>query len=208
LGRWLDLAFYQRILDTPLQRVDGYEQVLPAKWRVCGQEVVNSLDPLPKRRYIRDSRRRARRFEVASARDVVDQALDAFNAHDAERIRALYAEDAVFTAPGEVELKGPDAITEYAMSWLRAFPDARISVQLTLEDGSSVAERITFEGTHTDTLAGPDGDIPATHRRLSGRGLEVFRIEGGKIAEEHLYFDQVQVLTQLGLMPAPAMATS
>ena len=28
------------------------------------------------------------------------------------------------------------------------------------------------------------------------------------VAEEHLYFDQVQVLTQLGLMPEPAAATA
>jgi hypothetical protein len=32
----------------------------------------------------------------------------------------------------------------------------------------------------------------------------MFRVSGGKIVEEHLYFDQVQVLTQLGLMPEPA----
>jgi hypothetical protein len=47
-------------------------------------------------------------------------------------------------------------------------------------------------------------DIPATNRSLSGRGLQMFRVSGGKIVEEHLYFDQVQVLTQLGLMPEPA----
>jgi ketosteroid isomerase-like protein len=32
----------------------------------------------------------------------------------------------------------------------------------------------------------------------------MFRVRDGKIVEEHLYFDQVQVLTQLGLMPEPA----
>ncbi len=71
--------------------------------------------------------------------------------------------------------------------------------------GNSAAEQFTFEGTHTDTLVGPEGDIPATNRRLVGRGAEVFRIEGGKIVE-HLYFDQVQVMTQLGLMPETATA--
>ena len=43
-----------------------------------------------------------------------------------------------------------------------------------------------------------------TDRRELRRGSELVRVEGGKIAEEHLYYDQVQVLTQLGLIPAPA----
>jgi predicted ester cyclase len=65
-------------------------------------------------------------------------------------------------------------------------------------------QRFTFNGTHQDTLSGPGGDIPATNRPLSGRGLQMFRVRDGKIVEEHLHFDQVQMLTQLGLMPEAA----
>jgi ketosteroid isomerase-like protein len=64
--------------------------------------------------------------------------------------------------------------------------------------------QITFTGTHTDTLSGPEGDISATNRPVTGRASQLFRVEGGKIVEEHLYYDQVQLLTQLGLMPEPA----
>jgi hypothetical protein len=39
---------------------------------------------------------------------------------------------------------------------------------------------------------------------VSGRGSEFIRAEGGKVVEEHLYFDQVQIMTQLGLMPEAA----
>ena len=34
----------------------------------------------------------------------------------------------------------------------------------------------------------------------------MFRVRDGKIVEEHLYYDQVQVLTQLGLMPEAVTA--
>ena len=47
------------------------------------------------------------------------------NAHDEKRLRATYADDAVLEAPGPLRLKGRGA-TEYAMVWLRAFPDARM----------------------------------------------------------------------------------
>jgi hypothetical protein len=33
-------------------------------------------------------------------------------------------------------------------------------------------------------------------------------VDGGKIAEVRLYFDQVDVLTQLGIMPAMVGATA
>jgi steroid delta-isomerase-like uncharacterized protein len=141
---------------------------------------------------------------MGETRDVVARATEAFNAHDEGQIRAQYADNVAFTAPGDVRLEGPDAVTEYAMSWLRAFPDAKLTVHDTLEDGKSAAVQFTFEGTHTETLAGPEGDIPATNRHLTGRGSEFVRVEGGRIVEEHLYFDQVQVMTQLGLMPEAA----
>ena len=143
---------------------------------------------------------------MATAEQVAAMATEAFNAHDEERIRSFYADDAVFEAPGDVRLEGPAAITEYAMAWLRAFPDARITVQNKVASGEWVVNEFTFEGTHKETLAGPGGEIPATNRTLVGRGIEAIRVEADKIVEDHLYFDQVQVLTQLGLMPEPAVA--
>ena len=68
------------------------------------------------------------------------------------------------------------------------------------------AEALAAFNAHDETLSGPAGDIPATHRRLEGRGAQILRVSGGKIVEEYLYFDQVQVLAQLGLMPEPAAA--
>lgn len=142
------------------------------------------------------------------AQRVASEARAAFNAHDEPRIRESYAEDVVFEAPGEVHLEGRDAAVEYAMSWLRAFPDGRITVNNEVVAGDWVVQEFTFSGTHDDTLVGAEGEIPATHRRLSGRGVEVIQVRDGKVVADRLYFDQVQVLTQLGLMPEPAQATA
>jgi SnoaL-like polyketide cyclase len=65
----------------------------------------------------------------------------------------------------------------------------------------------TFTGSHDGgTLASPAGEIPATHKTLNGRRVQIFRVEGETVADTRLYFDQVQVMTQLGLMPEPATA--
>lgn len=139
---------------------------------------------------------------MADARAVAAQFVEAFNAHDESRIRALNGTNSVTQAPGDVRVEGTEATTAYAMGWLNAFPDARITVHDELVDGDWVAQRFTFEGTHEATLPSPAGDVPATHRRLTGRGAQLLRVEGDHVAETHLYFDQVQVMTQLGLMPA------
>ena len=130
----------------------------------------------------------------------------AFNDHDESRIRELNAENAVVEAPGDVHVEGREAATQYAMAWLNAFPDARLNVKNELVSGDWVVQEFTFEGTHEGTLSGPAGEIPATHRRLNGRGVQIFQVEGDAVVDTRLYFDQVQVLTQLGVMPEPAQA--
>lgn len=137
---------------------------------------------------------------------VSDAYTAAFNAHDEEQLRSLWGDGTIFTAPGDVRLQGSDPIAEYAMGWLHAFPDARITIENELISGNWVVQQFRFEGTHTETLVGPGGEIPATGRKVSGRGAEIIRIDDDTIVEDHLYFDQVQLLTQLGLMPEPAAA--
>ena len=143
---------------------------------------------------------------MADAQQVGADFVAAFNDHDESRIRELNAENAVIEAPGDVHVEGREATTQYAMAWLNAFPDARLNVKNEFASGDWVVQEFTFEGTHEGTLSGPAGDIPATHRRLNGRGVQIFRVEGDAVVDTRLYFDQVQVMTQLGLMPEPAPA--
>jgi predicted ester cyclase len=144
---------------------------------------------------------------MASAQEVGAQFVEAFNAHDEERIRELSAENEVFEGPG-VQLEGRDATTAYAMSWLHAFEDGRLEVHNELVVGDWVVQEFVFAGTHTGTLSGPAGDIPATNRQLRGHGTQILRVENGVVVDTRLYFDQVDVMTQLGLMPEAAPATA
>ena len=94
------------------------------------------------------------------------------------------------------------------MSWLNAFGDARITVHDELVAGDWVVQEFVFEGTQTAPLQTPAGEIPATNRQLRGRAAQILRIEGDAVVDTRLYYDQVQLMTQLGLMPEPAAATS
>ncbi len=137
---------------------------------------------------------------------VAEAFVDAFNRHDEAAIRDFNADDGVLEAPGGVHLEGREATTQYGMTWLRAFPDARITVRNQIAAGDTVVQEFTFEGEQRGTLSGPAGDIPPTNRHVTGRGVQIVRVRDGEVFDTRLYFDQVEVLTQLGIMSEPAAA--
>jgi len=131
---------------------------------------------------------------------------DAFNAHDEAAIKSFTAPTAKLTAPGDIRLEGKEAVAGYAINWLRAVPDARIMVRSEYVSGPWTIQEYTFEGTHRATLSSPMGDIPATNKKIVGHGVQIARFENDLVVDVRLYFDMVEVLTQLGLMPVPARA--
>ena len=141
---------------------------------------------------------------MADAAEVGRRSVQAFNDHDEQAVRDSYADNAVLEAPGDVRIENGDEAAQYATMWMRGFPDAKLEVKKEVAAGDYVVYEFTFEGTHDGPLVSPDGEIPATGRRVQGRGVQVFRVQDDKIVEDRLYFDQVQVFSQLGLMPEPA----
>lgn len=59
-------------------------------------------------------------------------------------------------------------------------------------------------GTHTGEFQG----LPPTMRRFTMRGVTIERIEGDGIAEVWVYRDELGLLRQLGVLPAPSPASA
>jgi predicted ester cyclase len=141
--------------------------------------------------------------------DVKDSAarfIKAFNAHDEDAMRVLTHPNATFVAPGDVHLRGVES-TGYAIKWLKACPDGKLTVKNELISGEWVVQEVIFEGTNQNPMDGPVGTIPATGRRLAVKAALITRYESDLALETRIYFDQVDVLTQLGVMPVLATAT-
>jgi predicted ester cyclase len=58
-----------------------------------------------------------------------------------------------------------------------------------------------FTGTHTGVMRTPAGEVPPTGRRVKFGWMALYEFAGDELASEHLYFDQAELLGQLGLMP-------
>ncbi|HEY3084185.1 MAG TPA: ester cyclase [Candidatus Dormibacteraeota bacterium] len=141
---------------------------------------------------------------MPDVKDTTDRFVTAFNAHDERALLALHADDIKFSAPGGFKAANAKDATAYAMTWLKAFPDGKMSVRSEITCDPWVVQEIVMEGKHTAPLESPTGSIAPTYKKVVGYGVQMLRVENGKIAEARIYFDQLDQLTQLGLIPAPA----
>jgi len=80
-----------------------------------------------------------------------------------------------------------------------AFPDYRFIVEDLIGDGDKVVARVTVTGTHRGEMMG----LAPTHKRVQTNGIEVFRLEDGKLAEHWATVDALGMLRQLGMVPVP-----
>jgi steroid delta-isomerase-like uncharacterized protein len=140
---------------------------------------------------------------MSDARQVLEQAIERWNAADRDGWAELYHDDVVFEAPGAAQISGLENLkVQYFDALLTAAPDRGSSDVVLIAEGGHVVEQARYTGTHTGTWRNANGvEIPATGRTLDFPFVGVFRVESGKISTIRLYYDQVEVLAQLGLMP-------
>jgi steroid delta-isomerase-like uncharacterized protein len=139
-----------------------------------------------------------------SVKDVLDRNIAALNARDMEAYLANQQPDVEFVIPGGVTLRGRDQIREYTEALWKAFPDGVLTFGDQVIADAAAATEVVFKGTHTGPMLTPDGPIPPTGKQVTLRSASILRIEDGRVAGEHVYLDQLELMTQLGLTPAAA----
>lgn len=114
-------------------------------------------------------------------------------------IDELVSPDFIAHSPSE-ELHGPDGVKQSVMELRTAFPDLHVTIEDQVAEGDRVVTRWTATGTHT----GPFRGIPPTGNRGKIAGIEIDRIVDGKAVECWSNTDDLGMLQQLGVVPAPA----
>lgn len=141
---------------------------------------------------------------MAEAKDTAARFVAAFNAHDEQALLALHAANIKFEAPGGVHTNTAAEATAYAMRWLKGFPNGKMTLRTEIVSEPWIVQEISMDGVHSGLFEGPNGTVPPTGKKVSGKCVQMLRVENGQIAEARIYFDQVEVLSQLGLLPVPA----
>jgi ketosteroid isomerase-like protein len=79
-------------------------------------------------------------------------------------------------------------------------PDAHAVIDSLAQADDTVIVEGRFVGTHTGPLASPDGEIDPTGASVDLRFADFSRVRDAKITSYHTYYDQLGLLTQLGLI--------
>ncbi|WP_405617530.1 ester cyclase [Streptomyces sp. NBC_00076] len=140
---------------------------------------------------------------MGQAREVMDRLTDALTAQqDIKVVGELYAEDAVAFTPDEGEIHGRDHIVEYWRQMTEAVPEATFETLHSYEVGDTAIDEGFFGGRNTGPLQLPTGEtLPATQKELRIRGVDIATVKDGRIVDYRLYFDEMEFLGQLGLLP-------
>lgn len=139
---------------------------------------------------------------MGQAREVMDRLTTAATARDKETQAACYAADAVITTPDHGEITGREAISDYLSGFGEAFPDIGYEYAQKHEAGDVAIDEGFITGTNTGPLPLPSGEsLPPTGKSIRVRSCDVARVEGGVITTHNFYFDQMEFMGQLGLLP-------
>ena len=131
-----------------------------------------------------------------------------FSTRDAEATLATMVEDAyVNHVPVLTGGAGKSALrTFYAVDFIpRMPPDTKLTpISRTVGEDQLVDEMI-FSFTHTQEMPWMLPGVPPTNRYVEVALVAIVRFRDGKLAHEHIYWDQASVLKQIGLLTDPGL---
>jgi hypothetical protein len=144
-----------------------------------------------------------------SFKELYIEAMRRTDAREHEGFLALQADDAVWQVPGAT-LHGKDEFRGWLQPFWLAFTTSRHDLPHVYEVGPDrVMAEGAFTGTHDGPLPMPDGtELPPTGKTIAFRfAMSIEREPGAEVAKAvNIYFDQLEFLGQLGLIPTPAAA--
>lgn len=142
---------------------------------------------------------------MGEARQTIDRMTECMMTKDLETLATVYAPDAVITTPDQGEIAGREQIVAYLKTFTDAFPDLRWEPLAQHESGNTSIDEGYVVGTNTGPLVTPDGQtLPPTGREVRLRSVDIATVEDGVIVRHNFYFDQMEVLGQLGQLPEMA----
>ena len=138
-------------------------------------------------------------------KQVVRQYIEAFNRQDTERLGQL-----VSSTNQSFEFSGMHTSMDwnrtqqfFAVFWT-AFPDLSAKIEEIVAEGDKVAIRVINTGTHKGDFQG----IPPTGKEVSFEGRDFITLRDGKIVEQQAGVDMMELMQQIGAIPAETHATA
>lgn len=109
----------------------------------------------------------------------------------------LFAPDLIDHNPLPGQEPGGEGAKQVVAAFRAAFPDLQITNDDLIAEGDKVVLRWTATGTHQGELMG----LAATGKQVRMTGIDILKIEGGKIVERWGEYDALGLMQQLTAPP-------
>lgn len=134
------------------------------------------------------------------SKELVRRSMDALNDRDRETFAEVFAEE--FTVqPYGIER---EAFIEAEFAYYDAFPDLTYTLDEMIAEGDRIAFRWSMRGTHSGE-GGPEpfAQLEPTNEEIDVTGMNIARIEDGKIVEWWPEWGTLELFQQLGIVSLP-----
>jgi len=129
---------------------------------------------------------------------------EGINGHNLNIFDELFALDFAEHMPARPATQRREEARPGLAASFAALPDLHVAIEDMIAEGDKVVARYTSHGTQTGGLMG----IPATGKSFTTTAIDILRFKDGKIVEHWLESDQLGMMQQLGVIPAPGQAPS
>ena len=130
--------------------------------------------------------------------EIVERFEAAFGANDVATIDELCDPGLVDHNPAPEQKPGLAGFKDTIAMYKLTLPDSEVTVQHVVGEGDLVATHWTVTGTHQAEFFG----VPATGRKVTVEGMNVYRLAGGRITDVWTQFDALGLMGQLGALPS------
>lgn len=130
----------------------------------------------------------------------ISRLLEAASSGNIEVLDALTTPEIVIHGDAAFPLaQGREALRNGMQAFHAAFPDATITVERMFGEADKVVTHFLVSGTHTGQWLG----AAPTNRAVRWTASAIARFTDGKLAEAWMIQDELGLMQQLGLVPAP-----
>ena len=127
------------------------------------------------------------------------KAHELFNARDWDGLKGVLTDSLNYEDhPRGLSMKSGDEFMAWAKEWTTAFSNARVGNPRYIDGGDWSICCFQAQGVND----GPMGDVPASGGTMDMPFCEIFHWTNGKADRAEIYYDQVTMMTQLGVMEA------
>lgn len=123
----------------------------------------------------------------------------AVNGGNLDVLNDVFTPNVVDHDPAPDQGPGPQGFIHFFETLRGAFPDLHVTPEHMVVDDDNVAFAYTITGTQQGDFLG----VAPTGKRISARGMQIGRFEGGKIVERWGSSDELGIVKQLGGKVAP-----